>query len=251
MDLVKNIKIIADENDFFIVYKPAGLIVHSGKGVKEESLSDILSQRFPELKNVGEDPDRPAIVHRLDKEVSGLLIIPKNQTSFFYFKDQFKNHLITKKYTALVYGHILKEEGLINFPIARSKKGGKMAALPMSINNENNNRNLGNQISLLSSKKAETHFSLMQRYVNYSLLKVKIKTGRTHQIRVHLSAYGHPIVGDNIYGNKKARLANKKHDINRVFLEADYLSFLDQKGRKYEYKLKISSDLQKILTILK
>lgn len=245
--------IIDKTNDFLIIYKPAGLIVHSGPGVKEEALSDFLIKDFPEIKDVGEDLNRPGIVHRLDKEVGGLLIIARNNPSFSYFKNQFKNHLINKGYIALVYKKIDKDFDTINFPIARSKKTGKMAALPMSSNvdkNKPSNRDIGNIKSLLSSKQAQTKFTVLKRFVNYSLLKIKTSTGRTHQIRVHLGAYGHPIVGDNIYGGKKCRERNKKINLERIFLEANYLSFNNQNKETFAYNLDLPDKLNTLLNNL-
>lgn len=246
----QNIEIIDETNDFLIVYKPAGLIVHSGPGVKERALSDFLLTQYPEIINVGEDSNRPGIVHRLDKEVGGLLIVAKNNEYFYFFKDKFKNHLIKKGYTALVYKQIIADFDTINFPIARSKKTGKMAALPLSVNDDKNklsNRDKGNIKSLLSSKEAETKFTVHKRLVNYSLLNIETTTGRTHQIRVHLSAYGHPIVGDNIYGDKKSRINNKKINLARIFLEANKLSFTDLNHKKYSYNLSIAKNLKEFL----
>ncbi len=245
-----NIEIIDETNDFLIVYKPAGLIVHSGPGVKEKALSDFLVSQYPEIINVGEDSNRPGIIHRLDKEVGGLLIVVKNNQAFSFFKEKFKNHLIKKGYIALVYKQIINDFDTINFPIARSKKSGKMAALPLSVSDNKNklsNRDKGNIKSLLSSKKAETKFTVYKRFVNYSLLNIETTTGRTHQIRVHLSAYGHPVVGDNIYGDKKSRINNKKINLGRIFLEANKLAFTDLNNKKYSYNLDLTKNLQDFL----
>ncbi len=245
-----NIKIIDETNDFLIVYKPAGLIVHGGPGVKEKALSDFLVSHYPEIINVGEDPNRPGIVHRLDKEVGGLLIVAKNNEYFSFFKEKFKKHLIKKGYIALVYKQIIADFDTINFPIARSKKSGKMAALPLSVSDDKNklsNRDRGNIRSLLSSKEAKTKFTVNKRFVNYSLLNIETSTGRTHQIRVHLSAYGHPIVGDNIYGDKKSRVNNKKINLGRVFLEANSLSFTDLNNNEYSYNLNLPKNLEDFL----
>jgi 23S rRNA pseudouridine1911/1915/1917 synthase len=245
-----NIEIIDETNDFLIVYKPAGLIVHGGPGVKDKALSDLLVSQYPEIIDVGEDSNRPGIVHRLDKEVGGLLIIARNNESFSFFKEKFKNRLIKKGYTTLVYKQIVADFDTINFPIARSKKTGKMVALPLSVSNiknKLNNRDKGNIKSILSSKEAETKFNVSKRFVNYSLLNIETSTGRTHQIRVHLSAYGHPIVGDNIYGDKKSKLNNKKINLTRVFLEADKLSFTNLNKKKYSYKLNLPKNLENFL----
>ncbi len=245
-----NIEIIDETDGFLIVYKPAGLIVHAGPGVKEKALSDFLLSNYPEIENVGEDSNRPGIIHRLDKEVGGLLIIAKNNEYFSFFKEKFKNHLIKKAYTALVYKQIIADFDTINFPIARSKRTGKMAALPLSINDDKNkltNRDRGNIRSLLASKEAKTKFTVNKRFVNYSLLNIETTTGRTHQIRVHLSAYGHPIVGDNIYGDKKARINNKKINLTRVFLEANSLAFTDLNHKEYSYNLNLPKNLKDFL----
>lgn len=248
------IRIIENQPNFLIVYKPAGLIVHSGQGVKEEALSDILSKKFPIIKTVGDDINRPGIVHRLDKEVSGLLIIPKNNESFLFFKNLFKNRIIKKAYIALVHGQIINDEASINFPIARSKKNGKMAALPLKIadnKEKKGNRDLGNLNSLSLAKEAQTYFKVEKRFRNYTLLKILTSTGRTHQIRVHLSAYGHPIVGDNIYANKKCKIKNDKLKLNRIFLEANYLSFTYQDKTKWEFDENLSNCLNNFLIKLK
>ncbi len=253
-ETIKSIKIIAETTDFLIVYKPAGLIVHGGQGVKEEAMSDILVKKFPELKKVGEDPARPGIVHRLDKEVGGLLIIPRNQTSFLFFKNQFKERLIDKQYKALVYGKVIADQGIINFPITRSKQGDKMAALPLvgnKIYHNNHRRNLGNRQALLSAREALTEFFVEKRFINFTYLNVKIITGRTHQIRVHLNAYGHPIVGDNIYGSNKYHLKNKKLNLPRICLEATHLTFNDLLGQKQTFSHKLPTDFQNILNTIK
>ncbi len=247
-----NYNIIEETDDFLVVYKSPGLIVHGGQGVKEPALSDLLVSRYPEIKNVGEDPDRPGIVHRLDKEVGGLLIVAKNNESFFFFKDQFKKRKINKEYRALVFGQIINDFDTINFPIARSKKTGKMAALPLSSKNKEklSNRDKGNIKSLMASKEAQTTFTVLKRFVNYSLLKIQISTGRTHQIRVHMGAYGHPIVGDDVYGNKKCREKNKKINLERVFLEANKLLFTYLDKKTYSYESDLPEDLENFLNNL-
>lgn len=256
-------KIIYENEDYLIINKPAGLTVHGGAHIKEKTLVDFLLEKYPELKNVGEDPDRPAIVHRLDKEASGLMIIPKNNKSFEYFKDLFKTRKIEKEYIALVYGKIEKEEGLIDFPIKRSSQGHKMAAIPRpkdyssldTLSEEKaeklSNRGLGNLKALEKSRQAITEFTVIKKLINFTLVNVKIKTGRTHQIRVHFSAYGHPLLGDNLYGNKKSKIKNAKLKPGRIFLEAKKLAFIDPKGQAQEFTLELDSDLEEILKKVK
>lgn len=224
-------KIIAEYENFLILEKPAGLLVHPTEKNETNTLVDWLMEKYPELKKIGEDPQRPAIVHRLDREVSGLMIIPTNQASFDYFKKQFKEHKIIKKYLALAYGIVEKDEGEINFPIGRSKNhDGRFAARPIS--------------QTESGKKALTYFWVKERFKNYTLLEIEIMTGRTHQIRVHFLAYGHPIVGDQLYFNKKTK---SKLELKRIFLHAYYLSFIGLNGKNFEFNSPLPATLKRVI----
>jgi Pseudouridylate synthases, 23S RNA-specific len=245
-------KIIFENDDYLVINKPAGLIVHGGTGITEPVLTDWLRIHYPQIENVGDDPIRPGIVHRLDKEASGLMVIAKNQKAFNYFKKQFQNRKIVKKYIALAHGNISKEEDVISFPIKRSKDGYKMAALPVSSEtisdkNKPNNRDRGTLRAQEESKEAITEFCVLHRYINYTLLDVTIKTGRTHQIRVHLYAYGHPLVGDPLYWTKKTKVKNEKIKLGRIFLVAKELSFKDIDGEKQKFSIKLPADLQSFL----
>ncbi|MCX6798092.1 MAG: RNA pseudouridine synthase, partial [Candidatus Falkowbacteria bacterium] len=206
----------------------------------------------PEIKNVGDDPMRPGIVHRLDKEVSGLMVIAKNQLSFENLKKQFKKREINKEYIALVYGKIEPEEGEINFPIRRAQSGYKMAALPIMNSGliekkRLSGRDAGTNEALLKSREALSLFKVIKRFINYTLLQVRIKTGRTHQIRVHFAAYGHPLVGDNLYSTKKTRVKNKKLNLGQVFLFSKRLAFSDLAGKTQEFELDLSPELKVFL----
>lgn len=246
-------KIIFESPDYLIINKPAGLIVHGGNGITEEVLTDWLIKHYPKIEGVGDDPLRPGIVHRLDKEASGLMIIAKNQKAFDYFKKKFQSRQITKKYIALAHGQIAKEEDRISFPIRRSKDGYKMAALPassetISDKNKINNRDRGTIKAQDESKEAITDFCVLHRYINYTLLEIKIKTGRTHQIRVHLYAYGHPLLGDPLYFTKKTKIKNDKVGLNRVFLVCSELSFKDQNGEKQSFTIELPQELKDFLS---
>ena len=229
-----DIKIIDQTGGFLVINKPAGIAVHGGA---DYALVDWLKAEIPAIKNVGDDRSRPGIVHRLDKGVSGLMVIAKTQPAFDHLKKQFQQRTIIKEYTALVYGQIHKAEGLINFPIARSKNGYKMAAVPLT------DRGEPSKIGRL----AITQFQIISRLINFTLLKIKIKTGRTHQIRVHLAAYGHPVVGDDVYGSAKAKAQNKKLGRKRIFLVADRLGFSDLENKPRDYKISLTEELIKIL----
>ncbi|MEK7202700.1 MAG: RluA family pseudouridine synthase [Patescibacteria group bacterium] len=234
------LNILAETKEYIVINKPAGLVVH-GKTSDTITLSDILADQYPKLIKVGDDPDRPGIVHRLDKDVSGLMVIAKTQDSFDNLKNQFKQRKIIKKYTALVYGQINLDSGAISFPIRRSQIGFKMAALPLTKKGQPNQ----------DGRLAITEFSVLKNFINYTLLKIKIKTGRTHQIRVHLSAYDHPIVGDDIYGTVKTRAQNKKIGLNRIFLIADELSFIDIAGNEQKFAIPMTDQLKNLLEKIK
>ena len=188
----EDIEVIEDNRDFLVVNKPAGLIVHTSKYIEENTLVYLLLQQYPQLKEVGEYSDRPGIVHRLDKEVSGLLVIAKHQDSFFHLKQQFEQRKVVKRYTCLVHGTPPQENEVVDFHLKRSPKTGKMVAI--SKKQEAHYENL---------REARTEYEVARYFKNYTLLKVDLYTGRTHQIRVHLKHAGHPIFNDPEYGGDK------------------------------------------------
>jgi len=233
--------IIFENHSYLVINKPAGLLVHGAPHIEEATLVNWLLERYPDIENVGEDPARPGIVHRLDKEVSGLMVIPKNQITYEMLKKQFQERTIKKEYTALVYGKIFKEEDEISFPIKRSNEGYKMAAVPKNFSDNSDDK----------IRPATTRITILKRLINYTLLKVEIKTGRTHQIRVHLHAYGHPIVGDNLYSTKITRIKNKKYNLGRVFLVSTNLEFTDQNGERQSFQTGLPVDLTNFLETAK
>ena len=234
-------KLIEKNKDYLIVNKPAGLLTHGAGHIKEKSLVNFLLADYPELAGVGEDNFRPGIMHRLDKLASGLMVVALNNESFFDLKKQFQERTISKYYTALVFGRIISEESEINFPIMRSPKGYKMVALPLTKHGEAN----------FDGRNAKTKFEIIKKYINYTLLRVKTETGRTHQVRCHFAAYGHPLVGDNLYGTRKTKLKNKKINLERIFLVADELGFTNLEGERKKYKIKLPKELEKFLEIVK
>lgn len=235
------IEIIDEAPEFIIVNKPAGIIMHGAEHIKETSLADLILKKYPEIKKVGDDQFRPGIVHRLDREASGLVVIAKTNDSFDNLKKQFKERAVTKEYLALAYGRIEKETGDLNFPIKRSRGGRKMSALPLAVKGEKNTE----------GRRAVTEFEVIKRYKDYTLVKLIIKTGRTHQIRAHLAAYGHPLVGDNLYGTKKTWRKNEKLDLERIFLVAVKLSFKDLSGERKIYKIELPEELKELLKVIK
>lgn len=223
------LKIIKDTPDFAVIEKPAGLIIHPAAGIDELTLVNGLLAKYPKIKNVGDDSSRPGIVHRLDKEASGLLVVAKTQASFTDLKKQFSDRGVSKEYIALVHGKLQTDDGIIDKPIGRSQtKGGKMAAHSQEYEKD---------------REAKTEYEALERIKNYTLLKIKIHTGRTHQIRVHFCSIGHPIVGDKLYKIKKYKQIN----LGRLFLHASLLGLRDLTGKYVEYTSPLPEELENFL----
>jgi len=244
--------VIFEDKDYLVINKPAGLAVHGGGNLKEPTLADWLIARYPAIKTVGDDASRPGLVHRLDKEVSGLMVIAKTQTAYENLKNQFKDRAVNKEYRALCYGQVANDTGVIDFPLKRAADGHRMAALPKGAEDllrrpSPRNRDRGNISGFFRAKEAHTEFKVLKRFINYTLLRVKIKTGRTHQIRVHFFAAGHPLVGDPLYATVKTKAKNKKLALGRIWLVADHLSFKDLKGQKQAFSLDLPAELKAIL----
>ena len=179
------IEIIYEDNDIIVVNKPKGLVVHPANGNPDGTLVNaIMAICKDSLSGIGGEI-RPGIVHRLDKDTSGLLIVAKNDKAHVNMSEQIKNHEVKKTYIALVRGCIKENEATIDMPIGRSNSDRKKMAV---------NKN---------GKNAVTHIKVLKRYDKYTLLEINIETGRTHQIRVHLSHIGFPVIGDYIYSNGK------------------------------------------------
>ncbi len=227
------IKIIYENENFIVINKPAGIITHPAfENDKRESVSTRLLKKYPEIKNVGENPLRPGIIHRLDKDTSGILVIAKNQKTFTELKNQFKNREIKKEYLALIQGILKEKNGIIDTPIARSKRE------PFRFRKSTKNNE--------TSRDAKTEYELVKTYksqdVDYSLLKVYPLTGRTHQIRVHLASIGHPIIGDKKYGFKKT----PNLDLNRPFLHSNSIEF-SLNSKRYKFEAEIPKELKNAL----
>ncbi len=206
------IEIIYEDKDIIVVNKPKGLVVHPANGNPDGTLVNaIMAICKDTLSGIGGEI-RPGIVHRLDKDTSGILIIAKNDKAHINLSEQIKNHEIEKTYIALVKGKVKETEATINMPIGRSPKDRKKMAV------------------VKSGKAAITHFKVLKRYDQYTLLEIKIETGRTHQIRVHLSQIGYPIVGDSTYSNGK----NQWNEQGQ-FLHAKSLKFLHPITKKEMY----------------
>jgi len=184
--------IIYEDTDFIVINKPVGLVVHPGAGTDDNTLVHALLHHCQDLSGIG-GVERPGIIHRLDKDTSGIILIAKNDNAHKKLSEQFKKRTIKKTYLALIEGTIKEDEGEINYPIGRNPKNRKKMTTFREIP-EN-----------LSAKSAVTHYKVLGQKEHKALLEVTPLTGRTHQIRVHLAAIGHPIIGDPLYGNKHGK----------------------------------------------
>lgn len=219
--------IIYEDQDLLVVNKPTGLVVHPAPGHAEDTLVNALVARYPSLQSV-EDDLRPGIVHRLDKDTSGLIIIAKNTQTQTALLDQMKEHEIIKRYLALVEGVVSLDQGSIDAPIGRNPRHRQQMA-----------------IMAAGSREAITHFRVLQRFNRHTLLLLQLETGRTHQIRVHLKAIGHPVVGDPVYGSGNVR---GNQGLKRQFLHAYQLVFKHPRtGVLLELEAPLPNDLAQIL----
>lgn len=213
--LLDKIEILYEDNDIVAINKSAGIILHSDGKREEESVADWMINKYPDAKDVGEQivlPDgnvilRPGIVHRIDRETSGVVVLAKNQEAFEFLKEQFKGREIEKIYHAFVYGSLKDEEGEINRPIGRSKKDFRKWSAQRGARGE--------------LREAITQFKVLSRLENATFLEIKPLTGRTHQIRVHMKAINHPVVGDKLYAPKGEKLFN----MDRLALHARKIKF--------------------------
>lgn len=204
-----SLDIIYQDKNLAIIDKPSGLVVHpDNTGHHEHTLTQGLVKKWPSIARVG-DPLRPGIVHRLDKDTSGLLIVAKTQPTYEYLVNLFKKHAIEKTYLALIKGHPKTNHGLIDAAIYRDPKNRKK----MAISHHS------------QAKSALTEFTVLQQFDACTLVEVTLHTGRTHQIRVHFSSISHPVVGDTVYGERTFNRAIKEAGLNRIFLHAHKLSF--------------------------
>ena len=241
------IALIHEEKDFLVLDKPAGIAVHrarllasrrsgpdgQGARVTEKTVADWLVEHYPEVTSVGDEPGvRPGIVHRLDKDTSGVMVAARNQRAFEDLKELFKTQRIRKKYLALVVGVPKKASGIVAVPVGRSVRD------PMR-------REAGKRAR--GARAAVTHYRILERLDGYSLLEVRPETGRMHQIRVHLASIGYPVAGDRIYGGKKAAVAG----LDRQFLHASSLEFSYPEGRRWHFEASLPKDLTRVLAELR
>jgi 23S rRNA pseudouridine1911/1915/1917 synthase len=247
-------EVIFENSDFVAINKPAGLMVHAARvsskrrdvdeaRVAGSTLVDWLTARWPEIKNVGDDPSlRPGIVHRLDKATSGVMIVAKTQASFEHLKKLFQEHRMRKTYYALVFGVPKNKSGVIDAPI-----GIKSGSLKRSVHSDKMAKLAVTEYSVVKEIAGENNADENEKQ-QYALLKVNPKTGRTHQIRVHLASIGHPIVGDALYGSKTSRAVAASdatgifRSAPRLMLHAAALEFSDDAGNRFAFEVPLPDD---------
>ncbi len=219
--------IVYEDSDLLVVNKAAGVVVHPAPGHHEDTLVNALLAYYPDLKEVGTEL-RPGIVHRLDKDTSGLMIVAKNARAQAALIEQMKRHQIVKRYLALVGGVVALDSGSIDAPIGRDSRHRQQMA-----------------ITTVGSREARTHFRVLERFPRHTLLLLELETGRTHQIRVHLKAIGHPIVGDPVYGTGTVI---RGVELDRQFLHSYQLKFTHPiTGVPMELEAPLPEDLQRVL----
>lgn len=220
--------IVFEDKDVVVVNKPQGMVVHPASGVYSGTLVNALLNHCEDLSGIN-GVVRPGIVHRIDKDTSGVLVIAKNDFAHNKLAEQFKEHSMKREYYALVEGRFKDEEGIVDAPLGRHPQDRiKMAVVK-------------------DGKRAVTHYKVIETYKNTSLIKCRLETGRTHQIRVHMAYIGHPLVGDPVYGYKK-----QKYNLEGQMLHAKVLGFVHPTRNEYmEFESELPSYFTKILEILK
>ncbi|ANY72126.1 RNA pseudouridine synthase [Paenibacillus ihbetae] len=217
-----------EDRDVIVVNKPRGMVVHPAPGHVSGTLVNALMHHCKDLSGINGEL-RPGIVHRIDKDTTGLIMAAKNDKAHASLAAQLKEHSVNRRYLALVHGSISHDQGTIDAPIGRDPQDRKMYTVT--------DRN---------SKHAVTHFTVVERFGDYSLLELKLETGRTHQIRVHMKYIGHPLVGDPVYGKSKGI------KLNGQALHAAVLGFVHPATGQYlEFSAPMPDDMEELLTILK
>jgi 23S rRNA pseudouridine1911/1915/1917 synthase len=222
------LNIIYEDDDLLVVNKPAGMIVHVGAGVRSGTLVNALLHHVAKLSTVGGEL-RPGIVHRLDRMTSGLVVVAKNNSAHRELSAQFKSREVRKTYVALVHGRVTNDRGEISMSVGRDPK-----------------RRVRMKSGGIGAREASTGYRLLRRFRHFTLLEVEPRTGRTHQIRLHLSSIGHPVVGDTLYGApSRLRLEGEEKTIARNFLHAAALELRHPRTQKrLSFKAALAPELE-------
>jgi len=249
------LEIIYQDENIIAINKPAGLQVHPSTKKEQDTLVNGLIYKFLEIGTVGDEPQiRPGIVHRLDKDTSGIMLIARNQKTFEELKEKFKNHEIQKTYWALTHGKLENKKGIIDKPLARARNYKKQT--------------IANAKTQTTIRSAITEYEVLEEMEKYSLVELKPKTGRTHQLRIHMSSLGHPIVGDekyclkNIKSNRDIKrpacnalpvriatrsVAGGRSNAGRHLLHAKKINF-SLNGKNFEFEASLPDDFSKFMT---
>ncbi|AWI03756.1 RluA family pseudouridine synthase [Clostridium drakei] len=220
--------IVYEDSDVIVVNKPQGMVVHPASGVYTGTLVNALLNHCSDLSGIN-GVTRPGIVHRIDKDTSGILVVAKNDKSHNKLAEQLKDHSMTRAYTALVEGILKEDDGIIDKPLGRHP----VERIKISV--------------IKDGKKAVTHYKVLERFKNNTLVECVLETGRTHQIRVHMAYIGHPLVGDPVYGYKKQRF-----NLNGQMLHAKKLGFIHPSTNEYiEFMSDIPDYFKKVLNVLR
>ncbi|MBI3633871.1 MAG: RluA family pseudouridine synthase [Candidatus Vogelbacteria bacterium] len=228
------IDILYEDKDIVVINKPAGLAVHDDMfGNQKYTVSDWVVEKYPNLKKVGEGQHRPGLVHRLDKDTTGVLIIVKNQEAYHLIKKQFTDREIKKVYLAIVYGQVKKDVGIIDRPIGRSKSDYHAKTTGTAARGE--------------LKNAITYFKVLEHFPGYTLLELRPKTGRTHQLRVHLKSISYPIVCDSVYAKGRECVDG----LRRQALHAASIEFKLRDGKEIKIEAPLPKDFKDALANLR
>ena len=225
-----NLDIVFEDDDLLVVNKPKGMVVHPAAGNFENTLVNGLMYHCKDKLSGINGVLRPGIVHRIDKNTSGLLIVAKNDNSHNFLSEQIKEHSFTREYEAVVYGNVKQDSGTINAPIGRHPIKRKQMA-----------------VTSTASRNAITHYEVIERFGDFTHLKLRLETGRTHQIRVHMAYLGHPVAGDDVYGPKKVITS-----LGGQCLHARKIGFIHPATNKYfEFTSELPEYFDKFLKQLK
>lgn len=220
--------IIFEDDDILVVNKPAGMVVHPAPGHPRDTLVNAVLFHAPDISIQGST--RPGIIHRLDKDTSGVMVVAKSNRAQISLVEQWQGRAVTKHYTALVSGVIEEDTATVDAPIGR------------------NQVNRQQMTTTRSGREAITHFTVLERFDDATLLDVRIETGRTHQIRVHLAFIGYPVVGDALYGNKVSARVAERVEAQRQFLHATSLGFrMPSTGKPRSFVAPLPEDLEAVL----
>ncbi|WP_240413793.1 RluA family pseudouridine synthase [Paenibacillus periandrae] len=224
------LEVVYEDGDMIVINKPRGLVVHPAPGHYSGTLVNALLYHCQDLSGIN-GVMRPGIVHRIDKDTSGLLMAAKNDSAHQSLAAQLKEHTVVRKYLAVVHGNVTHEQGTVDAPIGRDPFDRKLYT-----------------VTERNSKKAVTHFAVLERYGDHTLLELRLETGRTHQIRVHMKFIGHPLVGDPAYGPSRGKGAT----MDGQALHAAILGFTHPRtGEHLQFEAEIPVDMQHLIHILK